>query len=140
MQHSQLVPELYVSDWAKSLSFYMELLGFTVLYDRPEDRFASLERDGAQIMIEQTVDPERTLLADAPVFPYGRGLNLQIEVRDASAFCDSLTKTGCPMFRNIEDRWYRGDDTLVGSRQFVVQDPDGYLLRFFEDLGSKPST
>jgi len=26
----------------------------------------------------------------------------------------------------------------VGNRQFVVPDPDGYLLRFFQDLGERP--
>lgn len=27
-----------------------------------------------------------------------------------------------------------------GNRQFVVADPDGYLLRFFSDLGQRPVT
>jgi hypothetical protein len=26
----------------------------------------------------------------------------------------------------------------AGNRQFVVTDPDGYLLRFYEDMGSRP--
>ena len=38
----------------------------------------------------------------------------------------------------LEDKWYRRDDMLLGNRQFVVADADGYLLRFFEDLGSRP--
>ena len=35
------------------------------------------------------------------------------------------------------ERWYRKNGAEVGNRQFVVADPDGYLLRFFEDLGSR---
>ena len=35
-----LVPELEVSDFAKSLDFYVRVLGFSVLYDRPERPFA----------------------------------------------------------------------------------------------------
>jgi hypothetical protein len=27
----------------------------------------------------------------------------------------------------------------VGNRQFVVADPDGYLLRFHEALGTRPA-
>jgi hypothetical protein len=27
----------------------------------------------------------------------------------------------------------------AGNRQFVVADPDGYLLRFYTRLGSRPS-
>ncbi|WP_273185913.1 VOC family protein [Hyphomonas adhaerens] len=35
-----LVPELYVSDLAQSLDFYCGALGFSVVYQRPEERFA----------------------------------------------------------------------------------------------------
>jgi hypothetical protein len=35
----------------------------------------------------------------------------------------------------VEDAWYRANDRYLGNRQFLVQDPDGYLRRFFEDLG-----
>ena len=48
-----LTPELYCSDLQKSLAFYCDVLGFHILYDRPEDGFAMLERDGARIMLEQ---------------------------------------------------------------------------------------
>lgn len=32
---------------------------------------------------------------------------------------------------------YRQDNKLLGNKEFLVQDPDGYLLRFAEDLGEK---
>ena len=35
----------------------------------------------------------------------------------------------------MEEKWYRKNDKEVGHKQFLVQDPDGYLLRFFQDLG-----
>lgn len=38
----------------------------------------------------------------------------------------------------MEERWYRVNEQETGNRQFVVADPDGYLLRFFEDLGLRP--
>jgi len=38
----------------------------------------------------------------------------------------------------IEEKWYRTGDTMGGNRQFLIQDPDGYLLRFFTHLGDKP--
>jgi hypothetical protein len=38
----------------------------------------------------------------------------------------------------METRWYRIGRIERGNRQFVVADPDGYLLRFFEDLGERP--
>ena len=36
-----------------------------------------------------------------------------------------------------EDKLYRTDDGEVGVRQFLVQDPDGYLVRFSEHLGRR---
>jgi hypothetical protein len=42
----RLVPELDVSDLDLSLTFYTELLGFEVLYVRPEEKFAYLDLDG----------------------------------------------------------------------------------------------
>ena len=36
-----------------------------------------------------------------------------------------------------EERWYRQGEAERGDRQFVVEDPDGYLLRFFSDLGER---
>ncbi len=46
---------------------------------------------------------------------------------------------GAALVLPIEEKWYRRDETLLSNRQFVVQDPDGYLLRFFEDLGTRPA-
>ena len=37
----------------------------------------------------------------------------------------------------IEENWYRQGNRLLGNKEFLVQDPDGYLLRFSEDLGEK---
>ena len=33
----------------------------------------------------------------------------------------------------------RSLDFYTQAAQFVAQDPDGYLLRFFQDLGATPS-
>jgi hypothetical protein len=37
----------------------------------------------------------------------------------------------------MEEKWYRADNVYVGNRQFIVQDPDGYLLRFYQHLGTR---
>jgi catechol 2,3-dioxygenase-like lactoylglutathione lyase family enzyme len=132
----KLVPELICSDIKRSLRFYTDVLGFAVLYDRPEERFAYLDRGGVHLMIEQPT--ERAFLAGELAHPYGRGMNLQIEVQDVDALYAAVTTAGAPIYLPIEERWYRRHSTLVGNRQFVVQDPDGYLLRLYEDLGRKP--
>lgn len=134
----KIVPELYCSDIRRSLRFYVEVLAFTVRRERPEERFASLERGGAELMIEQTVDESRTLLAGEAQFPFGRGVNLQIEVEAVDALCDRVQAAGSQIFLPLEGHLYRVRDTAEGgNRQFVVQDPDGYLLRFWQDMGER---
>lgn len=131
-----LVPELYVSDIERSIRFYTEVLGFEVRYQRPEERFAYLDRSGAQIMIEQPV--VRAFVPAELLHPYGRGVNLQIAVVGIDSLFAQVNAADSSIYLALEEKWYRVDQVLTGNRQFVVQDPDGYLLRFFESLGSKP--
>ena len=134
-----LTPELYVTDIAKSLEFYVDVLGFEVLFDRPEEKFAYLAIGKAQLMLEQIGDTqERSWQTGGLEYPLGRGINFQIEVPNAAKLISSLEAINHPFYRELEERWYRAGNTLEGQKQFLVQDPDGYLLRFCEILGSKP--
>ncbi len=128
-----LVPELCVRDIQRSLRFWCGLLGFRVLYDRPAERFAYLERGGVEIMLEEV--GARSWLVAPLEAPFGRGMNLQIAVEDVQPLLDALGRAGWPLYREAEDRWYGAGAQEVGQRQFLVQDPDGYLLRFAQDLG-----
>jgi catechol 2,3-dioxygenase-like lactoylglutathione lyase family enzyme len=138
MGRPRIVPEIYCSDIARSLSFYVEVCGFAVRYARPEERFAYLDLDGAELMLEQPVDPTRTLLAATLEHPFGRGVNLQIEVDNVDRLHERALTAGCRIVLQLEDRWYRVDDNEAGNRQFAMMDPDGYVLRFFRDLGRRP--
>jgi catechol 2,3-dioxygenase-like lactoylglutathione lyase family enzyme len=53
MAAARLVPELYCSDIERSVSFYVDLLGFRLRFSRPEERFVYLDREGAEMMLEQ---------------------------------------------------------------------------------------
>jgi catechol 2,3-dioxygenase-like lactoylglutathione lyase family enzyme len=128
-----LVPELEVMNFAASLDFYVRLVGFEILYDRPERPFAYLAMGSAHLMIEQggswlTAQLEK---------PLGRGINFQIQVPDAAVLQDRLTANGWPLFSEPEDAWYRRGAEYVGCRELLVQDPDGYLLRFSQSLGTR---
>lgn len=134
MPSAKLVPELLVSDHAASRDFYVRVIGFSVRYERPEEKFSYLDLAGAALMIEQETD----FWATAPrEKPYGRGINLQIEVDAIGPILSRLADAGISLFRPVEEAWYRIGDAYGGNRQFLVQDPDGYLLRIFEDLGER---
>lgn len=137
IHYNALVPELICNDFPRSFAFYTAVLGFACLYQRPEHGFAYLERGKAQLMIEQ-IDPEGSWFTGAMEPPFGRGINLQIEVDDLDAMVGNLRAAGTALFREPLDRWYRVDEYETGQRQFLVQDPDGYLLRFCQHLGERP--
>ena len=71
--------------------------------------------------------------------PLGRGMNLQIKVADVDASYASVQAAGLSVIIPLEEHWYRQDQFEAGSRQFVTADPDGYLLRFFRELGGRPA-
>jgi len=127
-----LVPELNVSDLGRSLSFWCDLLGFRRLYDRPEESFAYLERERAAVMLEQ-VGP-RSWSTGELAKPFGRGVNLQIMTASLEPILKCLAEAAWPLFRAPEERWYRTGHIESGQRPVLVQDPDGYLLRFAETL------
>jgi catechol 2,3-dioxygenase-like lactoylglutathione lyase family enzyme len=134
---AKLVPELYCSDFERSLRFYVERLGFRVLYDRPAEKFAYLDREGAELMIEQPLG--RRWLTGELAQPFGRGINLQIQASDIDALHDKCRAEHVPVFLAPEEKSYRRGDMLLRCRQFLVQDPDGYLLRFQQRLATMPA-
>ena len=131
MMRPALVPELGVTDLAESLRFWRDLCGFGIVFDRPEDGFACIERDGARIMLDQ-LGRTRDWLAAPAERPFGRGMNLEIAVAALAPLLAALDGAGWPFFLPVEEKAYRVGEAMVRVRQFIVQDPDGYLVRFSE--------
>ncbi|MDM1519677.1 bleomycin resistance protein [Myroides odoratimimus] len=132
-----LVPEFVVSDLAISLQFWCDYIGFEVMYDRKEEYFAYLGMGEAQVMLEQYNPADREWETGILEKPYGRGINFQIEVNAIIPILKRLQEANYTLFIDAEERWYRADDVEFGQKQFLVQDPDGYLLRLIENLGER---
>ncbi len=138
MTFSKLIPELAVRNIETSLAFYRDVLGFSVEYQRPEEAFALVSFEGAQLMLDQ-IGIGRTFGENLNAQPLGAGLNLQIFVTEdqLKLMLHALEKTRRDLYVPLEEKWYRKNEHELGNRQFVVADPDGYLLRFASDLGSR---
>jgi catechol 2,3-dioxygenase-like lactoylglutathione lyase family enzyme len=134
MEFNRLIPELAVSDLGKSLEFYTKALGFKVEYQRPESKFAFLSYNGSQIMLEESSGKWQTGKLEQP---FGRGVNFQIETDDAVQLADSIKNQGHALKMEPKENWYRKGSRLLGQKEFLVMDPDGYLLRFAQSLGKK---
>ena len=134
MKFNKLIPELSVTDIQNSLPFYTDIIGFKVEYSRPEEKFYFLSLEGSQLMVEEINNHWWTGELE---HPFARGLNFQIEVSDVSAIIGRLEEAGIALFRPLKESWYRGDGVEFGQIEFLVQDPDGYLLRFIRNIGER---
>ncbi|MFH1587991.1 MAG: VOC family protein [Candidatus Diapherotrites archaeon] len=127
MEFNELIPELSVSDFKKALEFYTKILGFKIEYQRKESNFAFLSREKAQIMIEKTNNKWKTGKLE---YPFGRGINIQIEVKDIETIIKKLKKEKYPIKFGPEENQYRKGNKFLSFKEILVMDPDGYVLRF----------
>lgn len=145
-----IVPELDVTDLGGSMRFYVDIIGFVVVFERPRERFAYLALGSAELMLQESEGPGRRFRTAQLERPFGRGVNFQIAVPDVDHIYAAVRNAKLVTLIDIEERWYDVDvvesagrwvsqcPTQTGNRQFVVADPDGYLLRFYTHLGSRP--
>lgn len=129
------IPELSVTNLKNSLTFY-KTIGFKIEYERPEHKFVFLSMGNIQFMLQEISDDDKWELAPL-TYPFGNGINFQLEVNSVDRIYSRLREEHYTIAFEVEENWYRQDNKLLGNKEFLVQDPDGYLIRFSEDLGEK---
>ena len=127
MKFNALIPELSVKNLGISKSFYIDVLGFVLEYERIENSFAFISYNGAQIMLEQINGNWET---GNLVHPFGRGINFQIITDQLDILRERIMNNGYQLFEDTYKASYREHDVIHELKEFLVQDPDGYLLRF----------
>lgn len=137
---NRLVPELWCSDFEASMRFYVDLLGFDVVQQRGNDPHAYLSLHGAQIMIAHWELDGNWVpwLPDDMAQPFGRGMNLQFMVPDVDALYERvLSQRANPLVEIYQDEIWK-TDCMDTRRQFLISDPDGYVVRFAQSLRTRP--
>ena len=126
MKFNSLIPESSVTNIEKSKEFYLNL-GFKIMYERKEDKFCFLYLENNQIMIEEI---NNNWSVGEIKYPFGNGINISMAVSDIDSFYESIINKKIVLFRKIKTSKYRVDDIIYEDKEFLLQDPDGYLLRF----------
>ena len=134
MEWNQIIPEFDVFNIEESLNFYVGLLGFKVIYDRKEDKFAFLQLEKIQLMIQEISLDNNKWETGKLEYPLGRGINFQMDVSNIDEIYNRLKENNYNIFEEMEEHWYRKDELMLGCKEFLVQDPNGYLLRFSQDI------
>jgi uncharacterized glyoxalase superfamily protein PhnB len=119
-------PVLLVREVQGSVTYYRDTLGFDLIIATPDPpTFALLRRGQAAVIFQQADDPSR-------IVPHwtiqSKTSNVYFWVDDAEA-----------LYREYQGREAKIDwtlyDTPWGTREFGVQDIDGYDLAFVQVLG-----
>ena len=137
---NSLVPELWCSDFQKSLKFYTEVLGFGIAQRRGADPHAYLSLQGAQIMLAHwEFDGSWEPWYPAPMErPYGRGINFQFMIKGVQELHDRVVAAGTQPFLALHAVEIWKTDRMDSRLQFMVLDPDGYVIRFSETTQHRP--
>jgi catechol 2,3-dioxygenase-like lactoylglutathione lyase family enzyme len=127
-----------LTDVVKSIEFWCDLCGFHIDYQREDEGFAYISRWTAHVMLEQAGVGRNWLTAPLDR-PFGRGINFQVTVSDLEPVLASLRAANHPLFMTPTIKWYRINREEAGVKQFLVADPDGYLIRFQASLARWPA-
>jgi len=130
-----LVAGLAVRNLDASLQFYRNVLGFRVVYERLEDAFILLEREGAQLMLEMSSDSPAPPSADFSSAAV-QGPNLHLRISDLDEVERRLAEANWAA-TVARERWYRRNGGHLGNRELTVRDPDGYHLCLYEEIGAR---
>ena len=132
-QFTKLTPNLIVSSVERSLSFYVDVLGFArgmTVPDQPPFVFASVTSGPIEIFFNDTaaVLKEHPDWATKAKPSAGNSMFIEIGGDSDAARVDALhdrIKSKARVVMPLATQFY-------GMREFAIEDPDGYVITFAE--------
>ena len=116
-----------VFDIEQTKRFYNDL-GFKIEYERPEEKFVFMSFQDSQFMFEQIHDNGWNI--GELIYPLGRGINFSIAVDDIEGLYNLVKTLNLKIYRELNRSIYQVNGTEETQTEFLIQDPNGYLLRF----------
>jgi len=127
MDFNNLIPELSVFDILQTKNFYEEL-GFKIEYERQEEKFVFMSFQDSQFMFEQIHDEGWN--TGELIYPLGRGINFSIAVDDIENLYTLVKSKRLEIYKKLTKSVYLVNGIEEIQMEFLIQDPNGYLLRF----------
>ncbi len=127
MDFNNLIPELSVFDILQTKNFYEEL-GFKIEYERQKEKFIFMSFQDSQFMFEQIHDEGWN--TGELIYPLGRGINFSITVDDIENLYTLVKSKRLEIYKKLTKSVYLVNGIEEIQMEFLIQDPNGYLLRF----------
>lgn len=128
MTFNSIIPELTVSNINQTKEFYIFKLGFNLEYERTDDKFFFATYEESQFMFEELHNDGWN--TGALEYPFGRGVNFSICCNNIDKLYERIMKHQIKPYRKLHKATYLCGEKVEQQKQFLIQDPDGYLLRF----------
>ena len=134
MKFSDVTPNLVVRDVSRSLTFYRDVLGFSLVTTVPDAApfaFAWMQRDGVSVFVNslEAVRHDNAELGSRPIGG-GNTLFITLEAATIAEGVDAMRAAidgRARLVMELKDQFY-------GLREFGVEDPDGYVIFFAQQL------
>ena len=105
MYFNKIIPELSVTNLKNSLEFY-KTVGFKIEYERPENKFVFLSLGEIQFMLQEISKEDKWSIAPLS-YPFGNGINFQLEVENVDNIYNSLKENNYKIAYEIEENGER---------------------------------
>jgi uncharacterized glyoxalase superfamily protein PhnB len=128
MKFTDVTPNLIVSDIDRSIAFYRDVLGFSLVTSVPESApfvFAWMQRDDVKVFLN-TAGSVKEAMPDLAARTVG-GTNTMFMIIEAATPAEGIdafygqAKGQARVVMPIKDQFY-------GMREFGIEDPDGYVI------------
>ena len=120
MKFNSLIPELTVVDLEQTKKFYIDVLHFSVEYERQEDKFIFLSLEGNQMMFEEDNGNWSVGILE---HPFGRGVNFEMTVSNVDILYKAVLDAGITPFREIKINHYRNGNEGYRSERILSTRP-----------------
>ena len=117
---TNIAPQFLVDDLDVAIAYYRDKLGFETDFIY-ESFYAGVSRDGCSIHLKRA--PKT--MSDRANRKQNEHLDAHIDVRGIESLFEELQSRGAVVIRPLSERPW-------SSRDFYVEDPDGYILCFSE--------
>ena len=127
MTFVDVTPNLVVSSIDRSLAFYRDVLGFTLVTTVPDQApyaFAWMQRDTVNVFLNSEAS------ADVKAAAGTNMLYITVEAADKGSGVDALfaaVTNRAPVVMAPTDQFY-------GMRELTIKDPDGYVVIFAQRI------
>ena len=135
MKFTDVTPNLIVADIDRSIGFYRDVLGFSVVTTVPESTpfvFAWMQRDDVSVFLN-TAGPVKETMPELAARSVG-GTNTMFMALEADTPAEGidalfdLVKSKTRVVMPLKDQFY-------GMREFGIEDPDGYVIFAAQRIG-----